>query len=41
VLLVSGKLIGDQLFSNHSTARGAVAAAVSVIVVLILSELAR
>jgi transcriptional regulator with GAF, ATPase, and Fis domain len=41
VLLVSGKLIGDQLFSNHSTTRGAVAAALSVIVVLILSELAR
>ena len=41
VLLVSGKLIGDQLFSTHSTSRGAVAAAVSVIVVLILSEVAR
>ncbi len=41
MLLVSGKLIGDQLFSNHSTSRGAVAAALSVIVVLILSEVAR
>jgi len=41
VLLVSGKLIGDQLFSSHSTSRGAVAAALSVIVVLILSEVAR
>ena len=41
VLLVSGKLIGDQLFSTHSTSRGAVAAALSVIVVLILSEVAR
>jgi transcriptional regulator with GAF, ATPase, and Fis domain len=41
VLLVSGKLIGDQLFSNHSTSRGAFAAALSVIVVLILSEVAR
>ena len=41
VLLVSGRLIGDQLFSTHSTSRGAVVAALSVIVVLILSELAR
>jgi transcriptional regulator with GAF, ATPase, and Fis domain len=41
VLLVSGKLIGDQLFSTHSTSRGAVAAALSVIVVLILSEVVR
>ena len=41
MLLVSGKLIGDQLFSTHSTSRGAVAAALSVIVVLILSEVAR
>ena len=41
VLLVSGKLIGDQLFSTHSTSRGAVAAALSVFVVLILSEVAR
>jgi DNA-binding NtrC family response regulator len=41
VLLVTGKLIGDQLFSNHSTTRGAVAAALSVIAVLIVSELAR
>ncbi len=28
LLLVSGKLIGDQLFSAHSTSRGAVVAAV-------------
>jgi transcriptional regulator with GAF, ATPase, and Fis domain len=41
MLLVSGKLIGDQLFSTHSTSRGAVAAALSVVVVLILSEVAR
>jgi transcriptional regulator with GAF, ATPase, and Fis domain len=41
VLLVSGKLIGDQLFSTHSTTRGAVAAALTVIVVLILSEVGR
>jgi transcriptional regulator with GAF, ATPase, and Fis domain len=41
VLLIGGKLIGDQLFSTHSTSRGAVAAALSVIVVLILSEVAR
>ena len=40
VLLVSGKLIGDQLFSNQTT-RGAFAAALSVIVVLLLSEWAR
>ena len=38
LLLVSGKLIGDQLFSTHSTSRGAVVAALSVIVVLIFSE---
>jgi transcriptional regulator with GAF, ATPase, and Fis domain len=41
VLLVSGKVIGDQLFSSHSTSRGAVAAALAVIAVLILSEVAR
>jgi transcriptional regulator with GAF, ATPase, and Fis domain len=41
VLLVSGKLIGDRLFSTHSTTRGAVAAALSIVVVLILSEVAR
>jgi transcriptional regulator with GAF, ATPase, and Fis domain len=41
VLLISGKVIGDQLFSTHSTSRGAVAAALSVIGVLILSEVAR
>jgi transcriptional regulator with GAF, ATPase, and Fis domain len=41
MLLVSGKLIGDRLFSTHSTSPGAVAAALSVIVVLIISEVAR
>jgi hypothetical protein len=41
LLLVFGKLIGDQLFATHATSRGAMAAAVAVIVVLILSELAR
>jgi transcriptional regulator with GAF, ATPase, and Fis domain len=41
LLLVSGKLIGDQLFSMHPTSRGAVVAAVSVILVLILSEVLR
>jgi transcriptional regulator with GAF, ATPase, and Fis domain len=41
VLLVIGKLIGDELFSTHSTSPGAVAAALSVIVVLIISEVAR
>jgi transcriptional regulator with GAF, ATPase, and Fis domain len=41
VLLFSGKLIGDQLFRTNSTSRGAVAAALSIIVVLILSEVAR
>ena len=41
VLLVTGKLIGDQVFSDHSTTRGAVAAALSVIAVLVVSELAR
>jgi transcriptional regulator with GAF, ATPase, and Fis domain len=41
LLLVFGKLIGDQLFSRHSTSQGAVVAAVLVVVVLILSEVAR
>jgi transcriptional regulator with GAF, ATPase, and Fis domain len=41
VLLVSGKLIGDRLFSTHSTTRGAAVAAMSFFVVLILSEVAR
>jgi transcriptional regulator with GAF, ATPase, and Fis domain len=41
VLLVSGKLIGDQLLSTHSTSRVAVAAVLSVFVVLIGSEVAR
>src|SRR5262249_25035383 len=31
LLLVSGKLIGDQLFSTQATSRGAVVAAVSVV----------
>jgi transcriptional regulator with GAF, ATPase, and Fis domain len=41
VLLVSGMLIGDQLFSTHSTTRGALAAALTVVVVLTLFELGR
>ena len=43
VLLVSGRLIGDRLFSTQTnpTSRGAIVAALSVIVVLILSEVAR
>ncbi len=42
VLLVSGWLIGDRLLStNHPTSWGAMVAALSVIVVLILSEVAR
>src|SRR5262249_37835089 len=41
LLLVSGKLIGDQLFKAQSTSRGAVIASLSVILVLILSEVAR
>jgi transcriptional regulator with GAF, ATPase, and Fis domain len=41
VLLISGKLIGDQLFSTHSTTGGAFVAALLVIVVLFFSELAR
>ncbi len=41
LLLISGKLIGDQLFSTHSTSRGAMTAALSVVVVLVLSEVAR
>jgi transcriptional regulator with GAF, ATPase, and Fis domain len=41
LLLVSGKLIGDQLFSTQATSRGAVVAALSVVMVLILSEVAR
>ena len=41
VLLISGKLIGDQLFSAHATTRGAAVAALSFFVVLILLELAR
>ena len=41
VLLVSGWLIGDQLQSTNPTSWGAMVAAISVIVVLILSEVAR
>ncbi len=41
LLLVSGKLIGDQLFSTHSTSRGAMTAALSVVVVLVGSEVLR
>jgi transcriptional regulator with GAF, ATPase, and Fis domain len=41
LLLVFGKLIGDQLFSAPSISRGAIAAAAVVIVVLVLSEVAR
>ncbi len=41
LLLVSGKLIGDQLFATHATSRGAMTAAVSAIFVLILSEVVR
>lgn len=41
VLIISGKLIGDQLFSPHQTWRGALVAALTVIVILILSQVAR
>ena len=41
LLLVGGKLIGDRLLAERTTWWGAVVAALSVIVVLILSELAR
>jgi transcriptional regulator with GAF, ATPase, and Fis domain len=41
VLLASGWLIGDQLWSSNQTSWGAMVAALSVIVVLILSEVAR
>jgi transcriptional regulator with GAF, ATPase, and Fis domain len=41
LLLVTGKLLGDQLFSTHPTSRAAVAAAALVILVLILSEVVR
>jgi DNA-binding NtrC family response regulator len=41
LLLVSGWLIGDRLLSPNPTAWGATLAAISVIVVLILSEVAR
>jgi DNA-binding NtrC family response regulator len=41
VLLASGWMIGDQLLSTNLTSWGAMGAAISVIVVLILSEVAR
>jgi transcriptional regulator with GAF, ATPase, and Fis domain len=41
LLLVSGWLIGDRLLSSNPTSWGAMVAALSVIVVLILSEVAR
>jgi transcriptional regulator with GAF, ATPase, and Fis domain len=41
VLLVSGWLIGDRLLSTNPTSGGAMISALSVIVVLILSEVAR
>ncbi len=41
MLLVGGKLIGDRLLSPQSTSLGAVVAALSVILVLILFEVAR
>ena len=41
LLLVSGWLIGDRLLSTNPTSWGAMVAALSVIVVLILSEVAR
>ena len=41
MLLIGGKLIGDRLFSPHSTTGGAIVAAFSVIVVLTLFEVAR
>jgi transcriptional regulator with GAF, ATPase, and Fis domain len=41
LLLVMGKLLGDQLFSKDSTSKGVVAAAVLVILVLVLSEVVR
>jgi transcriptional regulator with GAF, ATPase, and Fis domain len=41
LLLVGGKLIGDQLSAARTTSWGAAMAALSVIVVLILSEIAR
>ena len=41
VLLLGGKVIGDQLLSGTQTSGGAMVAALTAIVVLILSELAR
>jgi transcriptional regulator with GAF, ATPase, and Fis domain len=41
LLLVSGWLIGDRLLSTNPTSGGAMLAALSVVVVLILSEVAR
>jgi transcriptional regulator with GAF, ATPase, and Fis domain len=41
LLVAAGALIGDQLLSPHSTTRGAIVFAFSVVVVLILFEVAR
>src|SRR5262249_53373104 len=41
MLLVVGKLVGDRLFSAQSTTQGAIVAGVSMIVVLILFQVAR
>jgi transcriptional regulator with GAF, ATPase, and Fis domain len=41
MLLVGGKLIGDRLFSTHQTIRGAFAAVISVVAILILLEVAK
>ncbi len=41
MLLVGGKLIGDRLFAPRSTSMGAILAAISVVVVLTLFEVAR
>jgi DNA-binding NtrC family response regulator len=41
MLLVGGKVIGDRLFSTHSTTPGAIVAAFSVVVVLTLFEVGR
>ena len=41
MLLIGGKLIGDRLFSPHSTTGGAILVALSVVLVLTLFEVAR
>ena len=41
VLMLSGMVIGDQFSAAHQTSRGAMVAGVTVIVILIVSELAR